>query len=67
MPSKPKKKQKKNKKWHEFKTINNKNTKTNSFNYASHTQQKLGPRQTHITKNRISMVFTIGMQNVKNV
>ena len=64
MPSKPKKK----KKWHEFKTINNnKKTKTNSFNYASHTQRKLGPRQTHITKNRSSMVFTIGMQNVTNV
>ena len=63
MPSKPKKK-----KCNEFKTINNnKKTKTNSFNYASHTQQKLGPRQTHITKNRLSMVFTIGMQNVTNV
>ena len=65
MLSKPKKKKKK--KWPEFKTINNKKTKTNSFNHAGHTQQKLGLRQTHITKNRISMVFTIGMQNVTNV
>ena len=64
MPSKPKKKKKNGMSLRQSTT---KKTKTNSFNHAGHTQQKLGPRQTHITKNRISMVFTIGMQNVTNV